>query len=222
MKKIFFFALSLMTAWTINAQDAQTQVAATAQDTAAPAQVENMASAEKDDLKPGANKFTIEMGINPINSVGLENGRLTALYSFSENFSVRLGFGFGVESEKTEDEEAKTSEKNTDGLFSVAPGVVFFFDGTNRLSPYVGAEVLFAHGAEKNIVENEGNRVETETKHNTFGANAFTGLNIYLIKNLFVGVECGLGFTHTGFEDNRSENTFNVYAQPAIRLGYSF
>lgn len=222
MKKIFFMALAFMATLSMSAQEAQVQVASAEQTGNAAVQTETVAPSAKSDLKPGANRFTVELGINPINSVGLENGRLTGLYSFSDNVSLRLGFGFGIASERQEDEDADAFEKTTDGVFTIVPGVVFSFDGTNRLTPYVGAEVLFAHGAEKSVEENGPDRVETKTTHNTIGVNAFTGLNIYLVKDFFVGVECGLGFSHTGYEDNRSENAFGVYAQPAIRLGYLF
>ena len=206
MKKFLVIAASMMmTAFAANAQEAQ-------------AQTEETAAQASSAYKPEANRLTVEVGFNPFagsSATTLENGRLNASYSLNENLALRAGLGFGFQSEKDKDDN-KTSTNS----FSFAPGVVYSFEGTDRFTPYVGGELVV--GTSKSKTDNGNTEVET-AKDMFFGVQAFTGMNYYFAKNLYVGVEIGLAFRFD--KDRLSEDkttTFKPYAQPAVRLGWTF
>lgn len=198
MKKFFVVAASLlMAAFAANAQESENNA--------------NSESVKSD----GA--LTVEVAFNPFasNAAALENNRLNAIYSFSDNMAVRLGLGFGVNSSKDKDDN-----KTTTTAFSFVPGFVYSFDGTNKFTPYVGAEVGIGTGKTKTKV---GSTTDESGKIFEFGVNAFTGMNYYFSKNLYCGVECGIGF---GFRKNKDTEVKNMtlapYAVPAVRFGWAF
>lgn len=104
--------------------------------------------------------------------------------------------------------------------FSIRPGYEIHFDGTDRLSPYVGAEIEFAMGNTSSEVENWGpNDVDnagepekyvvwTETakdKYTRFGVNLVTGFDFYFADNVYLGAEMGFGFSKTNEGDSTVE-----------------
>jgi hypothetical protein len=104
--------------------------------------------------------------------------------------------------------------------FSIRPGYEIHFDGTDRLSPYVGAEIEFALGNTSSEVENWGpNDVDnagepeqyvvwTETakdKYTRIGVNLVTGFDFYFADNVYLGAEMGFGFSRTNMGDSTVE-----------------
>ena len=100
--------------------------------------------------------------------------------------------------------------------FSIRPGYEIHFDGTDRLSPYVGAEIEFALGNTSSEVENWGTNdvdnagepeqyvVWTETakdKYTRIGVNLVTGFDFYFADNVYLGAEMGFGFSRTNMGD---------------------
>ncbi len=190
MKKALFLAASLFVAAFANAQE------------------ENAANAG---VKPESGSFSVEVGFCPFQSesVNLENGRLNAAYSINDNWSVRAGLGFGA---STTDNGVET-KKNT---FSFAPGVVYGFAGTEKITPYVGGELVLRKSSEK-VADKKTSDIFG------FGVQAFTGMNYYFTKNAYVGVEFGIGFnSQKDDESDAKSSEFKAYAQPAVRLGWAF
>lgn len=199
MKKVLFMAAALFSAAFANAQEENNEQAAAA------------------GLKPGAGDFTTEVGFCPFTSTStsLENGRLNAAYYISDELAVRAGLGFGFNTQKNDN--GGESHQNS---FSIAPGIVYNFDGTPKFNPYVGGEIIFRTTKNKDKVES----TETVSNHTVgFGVQAFTGMNYYFSQNLYVGVEFGLGFGMTKDKETKNKATsFKPYAQPAVRLGWAF
>jgi len=109
-------------------------------------------------------------------------------------------------------------------------------DGNNTYE----SKICNAWGTQKDDIENLDNRSYTE-----FNVKLFTGVDFYVYKGLFVGAELGIKFgfqnypgvyTKGGYDDNDNWSNnkesdkvnkvsgFNLhtYAEPALRLGYTF
>ena len=200
--------------------------------------------------KPDDSKFSLEIGIMPFQyeSAFLIGEQLRGILAINDNISLRLGVGFGTAKETEDDKQADyTKSTTTTSQFSVSPGIIFSFAGTNKLTPFVGFEVMV--GSTSNQITQEQRRGNSLTKTvitnadspiNTFGANVFTGFNYYFAKNIYVGVEAGIGvinisekkqsikITSDGSTTTRDTEAevgaigFGIVCNPAIRLGWAF
>ena len=165
--------------------------------------------------------------------------RLTANLNYSRTSTITQDAGTGGSTQKE-----LRDRRSSFGLV-VRPGIEKHFAGTDRLSPYIGAEVALGFTTTRLVEESEEENntvVETVVRNrNGFllaGANALAGVDIYLIPNLYIGTEFGFGLAYTSpfatkvkppqgseFETREEkEATFSVgpYVQSAVRIGYIF
>ncbi len=111
-------------------------------------------------------------------------------------------------------------ETNKSFGFSIRPGYEKHFAGTDRLSPYVGAELAFS--MERSTLTREfhdGNTAESDdapeqrqvwdmsvtTGSSTLGLNALAGFDFYFTDNLYLGAEITLGLNRTSYRDRETE-----------------
>lgn len=200
--------------------------------------------------KPDNSKFSLEVGFTPFNSesVILMGEQIVGTYSINDKIGIRLGLGFASETETSDNKQTNYTKRTaTSTNFSITPGVKFSFAGTNKLSPYIGFEFLFGTQMRETTLERKqgDDLIKTVTTNadypiNTFGADAFTGFNYYFAKNIFVGIEIGIGANTYSVKkqsvktttngatttlDTEAESgafTFGFMCNPAIRLGWSF
>lgn len=193
------------------------------------------------------------LGGNPVSISGIR----LRLFN-SEASAIRIGFNIGGTSSSEITQEA---DNDTDALelsstdktfnFSIRPGYEKHFAGTDRLSPYVGAELLIGIARTTEIVEdqyadNGGDQqmLTTTTKGGTttFGINAVAGTDFYFADNIYLGAEIGFGFSRSkdgesettyenapdGFEDstsilnNQTNSGWGPNFQGTLRLGWLF
>jgi len=175
-------------------------------------------SAQEESYKPEAGSFGVEVAVSPLwggvdFQQGLEYdnniaGQFRVSYSLNDKIGVRLGLGFGTSSTNTDNGESgdalrKTTNSRTN--FSILPGFVYSFEGTTKLTPYVGAEFALGSCSTKNVTE--AGKVKTTVTNsgnnmfNTFGFNVFTGFDYFFAKNLYVGVEAGIGIDSQKFKN---------------------
>lgn len=112
------------------------------------------------------------------------------------------------------------------------------FDGTDRLSPYVGAELVFGIG--RNSIEREffGGNSATAVAENfavfsltrtegttTVGLNALAGVDYYIADNLYLGAEIGFGLQRTTLRDVEVEvsddNAFIYTTAPQLDTDFN-
>lgn len=181
----------------------------------------------------------VEMNFSPLggNPISI-NGIKIRMFN-SENSAIRLSLFVGSSSDKTVlAQEGEISSENptspilyqTDKTFdfSIRPGYEIHFDGTDRLSPYVGAELLFGMGTTSSEKENWNNNdfnndgeIDGETWTTTnkdsftnFGLNALFGFDWYFSDNVYLGAEMGFGFTSTSYGDSKMEiSDVGIYNQ---------
>lgn len=207
--------------------------------------------------KTEPNRFGVEAGINLKDGFSINGGLINANYTLTENLTARLGFGLSVDKIHKHDNvtvegiEADTHADTMSTKFYVLPGIAYSFKGTERLEPYVGAELVF--GFDKNRLRNNaelsGSEGYTLTSKTTdtdlfFGANGFTGFKFYLCKDLYVGAELKFGFTTTpdhihneDIEDStidpvdekeddskhfKHETNIDLHFRPTLTLGWKF
>jgi opacity protein-like surface antigen len=207
-------------------------------------------SAQNGSVKPEKGSFALEVGFSPFdvegNNILLHNGEVRGIYSISDKIGIRVGLGLGASMESDDngqsgDEWTKMTSRAT--RIALSPGIVYSFAGTDKLSPYIGGEIVFATLTANTTAE--GRNFKTVTKNegdlfNTFGLGVFTGFNYYFAKNLYIGVEAGLslenrslknmitettasGMTETvELKNDRSQTTIGMFATPSLRLGWVF
>jgi opacity protein-like surface antigen len=193
------------------------------------------------------------LGGNPVSISGLRFRSFNADGTGAIRLSLFLG-GTTSKEVTAQPEEAGADAPElitTDKSFSVSirPGYEKHFAGTDRLSPYVGGEILF--GIDNTTKEEESWDTEdgtdfsvgtTTTKDGTttFGVNLLAGTDFYFADNLYLGAEIGFGFASSSDKDtdvsydgpvdvgtidpvlNGSSSGWGPNFQGTMRLGWLF
>lgn len=206
--------------------------------------------------KPDAGAFTIETQINlqtgtaPIN---IFTPNIRARYFISDGMALRLQFAY------LSNKNTMTVTENADGTggegtitqsssqFTFRPGIEKHFAGTNRLAPYIGAEINIQMGSAKESLDQASTDGygfyyydETTTAEvtggwlsgpsswgagTTFGLNLLAGLDFYVTENLYLGGELGWGFNSYSGKDTEltvtvDGDTFNSTTPGAKSSGF--
>lgn len=184
------------------------------------------------------------LGGSPISVAGIR------FRSFnSENTAIRATFFFNSTSNKTANTQpGKTTgsggqdvstpalyDVNKSSNFTLRVGYEKHFAGTDRLSPYVGAEVGFGRGSKTLEREYYGantagdqNKVEkfstwTMSKKQgttTIGINLLAGVDFYFADNIYLGAELGFGFSNTSYGTTKltADDNYFLFA-PTTPIG---
>lgn len=144
----------------------------------------------------------------------------------SESTAIRLGInlGGGTTTNVLAQAGETDNDQNSPVLYeyqkhmdiSIRPGFEKHFAGTDRLSPYVGAEVLFSihnestetedyNGTNSNTTDRATWTTTVKDGSTTFGLNAVAGVDFYFADNLYLGTELGFGFSSTKQKDTTTE-----------------
>lgn len=168
--------------------------------------------------KPAAGNITTELGFTSLlgapsnpQTLNIAQPMLRARYFLSEGLALRAHFGFGSGSTTTTLETAPgvtpvvsaETKVSTTGL-GIALGVEKHLAGTDKLSPYLGAEIGFGMGSTTRESSNSNNPGGTPTtagdsyktsggSTTTIALNAFLGGDYYLTEKVYFGVELGVG-----------------------------
>ncbi|TXK45349.1 hypothetical protein FVR03_12490 [Pontibacter qinzhouensis] len=191
-------------------------------------------------LKATAGSTTAEVGINLNNGTFLQRGQIKLRRFATDEMAYRLGVGVSHNAEKIDDD---ANRSNTS--VSIAPGVEKHFAGTNRLSPYVGAELPISFSGARYeddnvVVRGANSRSGSPSERGAFGLglNVVAGMDFYIAQNFFTGFEFGAGFGYRKDRDVKVEykssgpsdqtidgyhsTSFNVFSTGGIRIGYAF
>jgi hypothetical protein len=187
------------------------------------------------------------LGGNPVSISGIR----LRLFN-SESSAIRIGLFVGGSS--SDDVTAQAGEFSADSpelhdiskefSFSLRPGYEMHFAGTDRLSPYIGGEILIgiSRSTTDEEVANSDDSVGTITTKDgstTFGLNAVAGCDFYFSDAIYLGVELGFGYAGTSNADteitydnldtddpdptvNGKSSSWGPNYQGTIRLGWLF
>jgi len=210
-------------------------------------------------FKPEGGSFCMEVQFRPLgnviqsNPIGSENfgvAGISAKYFLTGKLELRgdLLFSFYSDKDKFPVPAGTTGVegtiKNSFSAFGLNLGLNYHFNGTERISPYVGALIGFGVSSDKTRADNLGwvSGDYSLQKGGFFGMQlaVATGFNWYIVSGLYIGAEVGLGLgfgkelkdetkTSVGGVTNTttvnptaSEFGINFFATPAIRLGWKF
>ena len=166
------------------------------------------AQEEKSGFKASTGNLTTELSVNGLidnvsfnlQDQGFDNEMMfKARYFKSESIAYRGLFTIGVDSETTKMNPDDLKESTT--KIGLGFGVEKHFAGTDRLSPYVGGDLLVGFNSSK--VE-QGSNEQKGPNGFRVGVRGVFGADYYFAKNLYLGVEAGLGifYHNTGKTEN--------------------
>ncbi len=222
MKKIFLLAAAaLLIGGTANAQDVMKQ-------------------------QGGERNFEVlfaPLGESPI---GINGVKYRSFTSSTTAWRASVSLNLNTSSSTTTVENVDFQSSSSNFGIAVAPGYEWHFAGTDRLSPYVGAEVSIGFGrttTNADVEASDGDIVDLRTMAmSTFnaGAGVFAGFDFYFADNVYLGAELNFGLMLTSAGDTTSEfldgeddieeevtpgsNSFSVGegAVGSIRVGFLF
>ena len=203
--------------------------------------------------KQVAGSQTVELEFAPLGSEPFKVNSLRYRYFKSENTAYRMSLFLGGKSTSTLGDTiggaAQTKDKNSNFDFALKPGIEKHFVGTDKLSPYYGAELFLGIKKTKNNDEENWTAdnkqigsTTTKTPKTSMGLNVLMGADYYISSNLYLGAELGFGFLKDGLgktkttyehsEDttlkdtdtkgNTSELKWGPNYQGTIRIGWIF
>lgn len=205
------------------------------------------------DFKPAGGEKNVEVNFTPMGNAPISINNLRFRYFSSSDMAFRVGFSVSSSSTTTPDvknqgtsNETELEDKSSTFGLSINPGIEKHFEGTDRLSPYVGAVLNFSMLSTKDVDEEldgvtatSSYESETTGGSTTFGLNLVLGTDWYISKHLYLGTEVGFGFSTTSIGDDEVTNatgpdtetvttvngsSFNLGPNfnSAIRLGFLF
>ena len=152
-------------------------------------------------FKPNQGDVTADLGLfgngiftgqSPVNTF---NGMLKGRLFLMDDLALRVSLSASQES-KTNTQNADFTKKESKGGFGLFAGIEKHFDGTARLSPYIGADLGIGVGNETSITDNKkDNNLDSSVKGpGTFyiGGKILFGADYYIAQSLYVGAEAGL------------------------------
>jgi hypothetical protein len=173
--------------------------------------------------KQEAGNKNLEVQFAPLGGTPIGMGGIRLRSFSSETSALRLSIFVGGSSKSTITQQAidtstttpkvpgqlelKDTESST--VISIRPGFEKHMTGTDRLSPYMGAEIDFGMKFSKekndaellNVAGTENEKFTKVTKgkdgYMRFGLNLVAGTDWYFTKKAYLGVELGFGFAYT-------------------------
>ena len=204
--------------------------------------------AQENEFKPEAGDFSTEVNFKPFASSPL-NIDLIRLRRFIDDENA-LRIGFMVNLDRMEDANNSLNDEDHELYQSIEvtfqPGFERHFEGTERLSPYVGIEAELTIKSSKAEIEEEliTTNIEGAWSENgsnrgftRLGMNLLFGADYYIAREVFIGVEFGWGYhlykqseisiTHDEFDaaneiDGGSDMESRSFIRNGFRLGFNF
>ena len=167
-------------------------------------------------LKAASGEITLEANVNLLGgSVNLSNAlqQVKGRYFLSDDMVLRLGANLRY----SQDSPTPNTEQTAVEV-SIAPGIEKHFAGTNRLSPYVGAELLMGFRSANSETElSSGGNVKVKGSWSAtnnmnrgyfmVGLAGIGGFDFYVARHLFVGYELSLELTNRSFSEIETTTT---------------
>ncbi len=185
---------------------------------------------EASDFKPAAKANNLELNFVPLNGKPIQLTYIRYRKFLSETTAFRLGIGVSFSSKKadsvfnsniTAGSTVSSGYKKTELGWNIRPGFEKHFEGTNRLSPYMGFELDIAGQSSKEItptgLDAGGTTdefvIQTDKNKNKggffrLGANVVAGFDCYITKHLYLGTEFGFGFQMVNYSDHKMTTTY--------------
>ncbi|MEN8137634.1 MAG: hypothetical protein ABFR62_04300 [Bacteroidota bacterium] len=157
----------------------------------------------------------------------------------SESGAYRLGANFSInkssdiiQQENPDWDQKELKVRRSYFSINLKPGYELHFKGTERLSPYVGGQMAigFSRFVYKEDFQFEGDvyydkwvngRMVPDGSFN-FGLGVFAGVDYYIIKKLYLGLEAGYGLGYTKKLKTKFSSGYDSDDDYEIKKGYNF
>ncbi len=181
----------------------------------------------QDTLKAVKGKYTTELNVNPFEGEVSFNNLLNQIKIrtfISDQYALRLAFNTDFVKNINDAENVygpspyKSEQTQKSSTIGVNFGIEKHFAGTQRLSPYIGAEVFY--GNKSSSQENRGKNASGELQereikgawygsqqsyiergYNQGGLNLLAGFDFYIAKNFYFGYEMAWGYSTLKYKD---------------------
>lgn len=171
----------------------------------------SLVNAQEETLKAQSGDLALEVNAAPFSSNPIRISKVNLRF-FDDNRAVfRLGLSLNTRVSKPGEETTFNTFE-----FKLTPGGEKHFEGTGRLSPYIGGELILAAKFSNAKFENSEDDIDgawdqfgQEQGFLQIGANYLMGADYYMAKKIYVGVEIGYGFVFTKFSDIESDDIFD-------------
>lgn len=204
------------------------------------------------DFKPAGGEKNLEVNFAPLGSSPISINSLRFRYFKSADMAIRAAISISSSSETDvslgagTDGKGELEDVSSEFGFGLSVGVEKHWAGTDRLSPYYGAELSFSTISNTDTYQAwDGTKTvegEVTSGSSTFGLNLVMGADWYFTKSMYMGTEVGFGFASTAEADTETTkggstpndtapkgtapggSTFNLGTNfnSAIRLGFLF
>jgi hypothetical protein len=152
----------------------------------------------------------------------LVDGGLSARYFYKSDLAFRGSLKIKSESDSktsygrllpTDDEKAYLTNDNTVFNVNLSLGAEKHFSGTDRLDPYVGADILLGFGSDshKSSINDDAIaksllqtvNLSRDQSNSSLGLRLVVGADYYILSKVYVGTEFGFSYTRTSFGDSK-------------------
>jgi len=165
----------------------------------------SLAQDDEASIKPVARQVTAEMNFDPFSGNALSINYLRFRLFRTTDQAYRIGFAGSFRNEAPQSDVKRNYYE-----LNIRPGYEKHFKGTDRLSPYLGAELDFA--IKQSTYTNDAGGPYSEIKgawtdnglergFTRFGFNIIAGADFYFAKHFYVGTEFGFGLQSTKSAD---------------------
>jgi hypothetical protein len=181
-------------------------------------------------IKPTTGEVTGEVQLSVADGSTISLNQLRGRYFLNPTTALRASFALNSSTDTNDDETRSTT------LVSLSPGIEKHFAGTDRLSPYVGAELRLSKyfaSYESDFVEVDGAWGWNDNGGFVNGRNYFglglgvvAGADYYFAKHVYLGVEFGYGLSYNTYGDVEvnpsNSNSYTIdHDQSSWNLGSS-
>lgn len=208
----------------------------------------SMAQDAAPEFKPAKGANNLELNFVPLNGKPIQMTYIRYRRFLSDKTAFRLGVGVSFSSSKadsvfnsnlTANTTVTSGYKMTKMGWNIKPGFEKHFSGTNRLSPFIGAELDIAGQSTKEItptgIDNGSGTtvtdefvIQTDKNKNKggflrIGVNLVAGFDAYITKHLYLGTELGFGFQMVNYSDHKMTteypSSYPAIVAPAVDPG---
>jgi outer membrane protein W len=169
-----------------------------------------------------ANPFSLEGQLSyNASSLSFNAPSLRMRYFLADDMAARVSLTIDNAStkdyyyEKANNEGAEGTEINKSSMTMISLGAEKHFAGTSKLSPYVGADLVYGMGnnsTEWNKFDGSGYDADynrsIKNPSSMIGLNLVAGTDYYFAENFYFGLELGLGFQ--SISDKAGEDVVTV------------
>ena len=206
----------------------------------------SLSTAFSQEFKPKEKEFALGVGLTDFKSFSLVNG-ISGRYFHKSDLAFRASFYIDRVSNAKYEYVVGTNEENGYNINNIMNltfglGLEKHFDGTDRLDPYIGADILLGMFSDDREIKNVIGEITTVEKTNSnFGVRLLAGADFYIFPKVYLGTEFGITYnsntmgetietvgdnpsTVTKYDDFFPESTIDtrIGAQGAIRVGFRF